>query len=120
MKSSKLPNEVSLVQTERVEIKKSDMPYLWDVPPGPCKEGTAGYRGQLSGQVRFSEPFVSPPEVIMALDTLDVSKADNLRILALVTKVAEAGFDYQLLTWCKTQVWRARASWIAIGDRPTN
>ena len=102
------------VQTGTVEIHKDKMGGLWDVRDSHCPRGREGQRGELSGRADFPEPFLSPPQVLLALSALDFASGRNLRIHAIVSKVDEAGFDYLLYTWCNTKVWWVRASWIAV------
>ena len=107
---------VTLVQTGRVEIHKNKIPNLWEVKVEHCPEKDAN-RGELNGRVNFPESFLSPPKVLMAFSSLDFSHGRNLRIVADAWNVDEKGFDYALLTWCNTKVWRVIASWIAVGER---
>ena len=103
-----------LAQTGMVEIYKKEVPELWNVESGHCPEGDKGKRGKLNRRVNFSKAFESPPEVLMALSNLDFSRKRNLRIAIFVRNIDKEGFDYDLHTWCDTQVRRARAFWIAV------
>lgn len=104
------------VQTGIVEIHKDKMGDLWDVEQNHCPRGREGQRGELSGRVKFPEPFLSPPQVLLALSALDLASDRNVRIRAVTSKVDEEGFDYLLYTWCNTRVWWIRASWIAVAE----
>ena len=75
-----------------------------------------GERGLTREIVKFERPFKSPPDVHIGLTYLDVSHTRNLRIRVSVTEVDADNFVCNLVTWANTEVYRAAAHWIAIGE----
>ena len=80
-------------------------------------EGVGGgpRRGHLNQRIRFPKPFASTPEVVMTLSMIDIIRGHNHRLVVEVRSVDEKGFNYDFATWGDTQIWRASASWIAVG-----
>lgn len=81
-------------------------------------------RGEIGKRIEFSNPFKKPPRVVLSLNLLDhvidknpQAKVDqNLRIRADIVEPPDThGFQYNLNTWCHTDIWAVRASWIAYG-----
>ena len=76
-------------------------------------------RGDIGKRIEFSTPFSKPPRVVLSLNLLDHviggGPDNNLRIRADVVETDTHGFDYNLNTWCHTDIWAVRASWIAYG-----
>ncbi|MDC0738849.1 H-type lectin domain-containing protein [Cognatishimia sp. SS12] len=66
--------------------------------------------------IKFSEAFVSPPVVQVALSLWDVSHEANIRADIGAEKVTEAGFDLVFRTWQDSKIARVRLSWVAFGE----
>jgi len=77
-----------------------------------CPEGTDAYRGIIEGRVEFDRSFDSDPEVLLALRDGTISNSFRIR-LELIAADAD-GFSYRFNTYCRTSVYGATASWIAI------
>ena len=77
-------------------------------------------RGYVGQRIEFSTSFKKPPRVILSLNLLDHvidgGIINNLRIRADVVGIDTDGFVYNLNTWCNTDIFAARASWIAYGN----
>ena len=86
----------------------------------PCK---VEERGILGERRVFEAPFLETPEVVVALQAIDIDVEDKttsaVRIRARVPpdKIDTDGFSYELVTWCNTTVYWAAMSWIAYGYR---
>lgn len=81
-------------------------------------KGRSGTGGAIDQRVDFDRPFVVAPKVMVALSFLDhviVPRTNNLRIETTVTKVDRHRFNYSIVTWADTDIWRADLSWIAYG-----
>lgn len=65
--------------------------------------------------VRFSEPFRSPPSVLLGLEMWDNDQGSNQRGDIGAEAVTEAGFDIVFKTWGDTRIARLRIRWTALG-----
>ncbi len=83
---------------------------------GPMWSGTGPRRAARS--VRFSEPFRHPPAVHVSLAMWDIHASTNPRMDLTAEEVTTEGFTILLQTWGDTQIARARANWLAIGELP--
>ena len=72
-------------------------------------------RGVMRGRVDFPEPFASAPKVIIALSTIDTGMNTNTRIRTTVDQVDTEGFHYRFHVWHDSVLYRAEASWMAVG-----
>lgn len=102
------------VQTGSVSMHRNEIPSLQNIDrcPKPPEEHR---RGHLAGRVNFPEPFVSPPEVLMAFAAIATAQVDRgNRLVVETTYVDKEGFDYVMYTWCNSIVTWVRASWIAV------
>ncbi len=64
--------------------------------------------------VRFATPFSAPPKVFLALNALDYSRGDFVRLNAHVTDVTATGFTAHLDTWVESQMFGVTATWVAM------
>ena len=109
-------NELKIL-TGSVDINGDTYPDVHDPHCRPNPQVPLRLRGARGERVDFSTPFASAPEVFMALSYIDTMTAgDPLRISTRVTAVDAHGFNYDLVVWCKTTLWRGRASWIAVAN----
>ncbi|WP_331457767.1 H-type lectin domain-containing protein [Aliiruegeria sabulilitoris] len=69
-------------------------------------------------RVRFSEPFRKRPSVQVSLSMWDIHSDRNSRMELSTEAISAEGFDLVFRTWGDTQVARARANWLAIGELP--
>lgn len=69
---------------------------------------TTGYK-EFKGNV-----FTSPPRVLVALDSFDISHDRVLRLVAKVSSITATGMTWHLDTWLNTTVYSASASYIAL------
>ena len=111
----KLKNVTPLrIESGVIDLHHSDSPDLRRTDQCPSE------RGHIDKRIEFSTPFKKPPEVVLSLNLLDHvidgGLANNLRIRADVVAIDTHGFDYNLNTWCNTDIWAVRASWIAYGQ----
>ena len=67
-------------------------------------------------QVRFSEPFSTPPSVHVGLSLWDVDQRANVRAELVAENVKLDKFDLVFRTWSDTRIARVRLSWMAIGE----
>lgn len=85
--------------------------------PSGCPTGAENLRGELKGRVNFSNPFATAPEVTVGLSEIHLRGGDSVdmnRLRISITSIDERGFDYSFVTWCRTVVQSATASWFAI------
>ncbi len=66
-------------------------------------------------EVKFAQPFASPPVVHVGIVGLDVCNRDNLRVRVQAVGVNTKGFTIEAQTWFNTQIWMVSVSWLAIG-----
>lgn len=67
-------------------------------------------------EVVFSEPYLSPPSVHVAMSMWDVSNIATARVDLRAEEITETGFQLVFRTWGDTKIARARANWRAIGE----
>ncbi|MDV7144502.1 H-type lectin domain-containing protein [Tropicimonas sp. TH_r6] len=67
-------------------------------------------------EIRFSERFMTPPSVHVSLSMVDIAASSNPRIDITARSITEEGFEIAVHTWSDTQIARASASWLAIGE----
>lgn len=107
--------EMSLVRIEsgNITIDHHSNPTLRHT--GACPS----IRGDVGRYIKFETPFAEKPKVVLSLNLLDhvIDRGliNNLRITAEVVEVFSDGFSYNVNTWCNTDIWAARVSWIAYG-----
>ncbi len=65
-------------------------------------------------EVKFEQPFASPPLVQLGIVGLDVSNRDNLRVRVRALDITKAGFTLEAETWFNTEIWMVSVSWLAI------
>ncbi|MGH1465961.1 MAG: H-type lectin domain-containing protein [Cognatishimia sp.] len=66
--------------------------------------------------IAFSESFLAPPVVQVALSLWDISNGSNIRADVSADKITCDGFDLVFRTWQDSKVARVRMSWIAFGE----
>jgi H-type lectin domain len=65
--------------------------------------------------IRFSDPFVAPPSVLVGISLWDMDHKTNMRADLTAEQVTETGFHLVFRTWGDTRIARIRADWTAIG-----
>lgn len=65
--------------------------------------------------VRFDQPFLAPPRVMVGLSMWDIAGGSNQRADITAENVTREGFDLVFRVWGDTRVARVRAEWLAIG-----
>jgi len=68
---------------------------------------------ETSRRINFDRPFVTPPNVIVSLNELDMSKDRNWRVTATATDIDTTGFTIHINTWADSVLYSATATWIA-------
>lgn len=59
--------------------------------------------------------FTTPPRIILAINSIDISCKRNLRLEAKASSVSTAGMTWHLNSWDDTCLYTAGASYIAVG-----
>ncbi len=57
--------------------------------------------------------YTEPPNIVVWLNALDLSKDANWRIRAVARDVSATGFDLGIESWADTVVYSASAAWVA-------
>ena len=70
---------------------------------------------EIRRRVTFSEPYDSPPSVMVSLSMWDFAHAANVRADISAETIDRAGFDIVFRTWGDTRIARVRVAWRAIG-----
>lgn len=83
---------------------------------GPMWSGTGAREAVV--EVLFSKPFKNEPSVQISLQMIDAKNSANLRYDLSPFDIREESFKIRFKTWSDTQIARAVASWIAIGEAP--
>lgn len=71
---------------------------------------------QSREKVMFSECFIGPPHVQVAISMWDISNKSNIRADVQAEEITPEGFQIVFRTWSDTQVARIRVAWTAIGE----
>ena len=66
--------------------------------------------------VRFTQPFLAPPMVHVAISMWDMDGETNQRADLKAEKITETGFALIFCTWGDSRVARIRADWMALGE----
>lgn len=66
--------------------------------------------------VKFREPFLTPPVVMVGLSMWDTDSANNQRADICAEVITEEGFHIVFRTWGDSRIARVRADWTAFGD----
>lgn len=74
---------------------------------------------RMARRIAFPRPYTAPPEVVVWLNRMHMSKEKNWRINAFAQDVTATGFTVAIDTWCDTVLWTGGVSWIAYPrDKP--
>ncbi len=65
--------------------------------------------------IKFKEPFMDPPAVMVGIAMWDIDHKHNARADLVAENITETGFQLVFRTWGDTRVARVRADWTAIG-----
>lgn len=69
--------------------------------------------------VKFEGQYGCVPKIVVWLNTIDMERTEEQRILALASDVTTKGFKLRVGTWGPSEVYDSRVSWIAVPyDRP--
>lgn len=105
-----------LVPTENELLEFRDKSSSIEDDGKTCKEGPDAHRGTLNRAIRFKKKFSQPPTVTLSIRNLDAYTGEsNFRLSLLASDVTTTGFNASLYTFCDTRIWRADATWIAVG-----
>lgn len=83
------------------------------VDDGPMWTGQGDRESRFP--IRFSEPFVAAPSVMVHIGLCDMDHQHNMRMDLSADAITESGFVIVFRTWGDTRVARIRADWMAIG-----
>jgi hypothetical protein len=75
---------------------------------------------QTSRQINFGRPYATPPQVVVWLNSLDMSRDANWRVNAYATDITATGFVIHIDTWADTVLYSGRISWIAYPSNKPN
>jgi len=64
--------------------------------------------------ITFAKPFVAPPRLPLGLNSLDIDKNANIRIIVNAENIAKEGFKASLNAWADTKLYSAGASWLEL------
>jgi len=64
--------------------------------------------------ITFAKPFVAPPRLPHGLNSLDIDKNFNIRIVANAESITKAGFKASLNAWADTKLYSAGDSWLEL------
>ena len=111
-------NDVKSITASQLHIQSGTAIAHHDDYSSLRQRNANGERGAINVRVDFDKPFLEIPEVMVSLSLIDHvtdSGQNNLRINVKVTNRDRHGFNYSIVTWANTDIWRADLSWIAYG-----
>ena len=122
--AARLGNEVAMLRDEvRIQTGIVSLPLVNHSPyPLAAQRGDDALKGIVGGRVDFAVPFSRPPEVHIALSSLNTyNGGNNFRVSVRVQSVDRDGFEYELYTWTtanvhgtSTLLYSGGASWVAL------
>ncbi|KAG9019633.1 hypothetical protein FRB90_011979 [Tulasnella sp. 427] len=68
---------------------------------------------KTSARIKFSHPFVTPPKVVVFLNSLDIDQSKNYRVKTYVSNVDTTGFTIHIDSWFDSILYSAKAGWVA-------
>ncbi|KAG6354008.1 hypothetical protein INS49_004979 [Diaporthe citri] len=66
-----------------------------------------------SKRINFTTPFSAPPKVVTWLQSLDMDKSKNWRIIASATDIDKNGFTIHADSWADSILYSAGVTWLA-------
>lgn len=99
-----------IAQIGRLEIKRA--------PGSRTLDGISTCTVEDAGRADFGRPFSVAPTVTVGISSLNMQGGDandSIRLAVRVTSVDANGFNYTLITGCRTKDYDATAEWLAIG-----
>jgi len=93
------------VQTGKFHTSNADPSYTLDK--------NDGVRTMLV-EVEYPKPFNKKPEVMVGVNLVDASNAQNLRYSVEVKSVSRDGFTLLVKTWSNTRIFEIGGGWIAV------
>lgn len=64
--------------------------------------------------ITFAKPFVAPPRLPHGLNSLDIDKNANIRVVAKAENITKEGFKASLDAWGDTKLYSAGYSWLEL------
>lgn len=64
-------------------------------------------------EIRFENPFIKKPKVILSVTQLDADKEANIRYNAEVLSISRDGFTIKFRTWSDSKIFSASGYWFA-------
>lgn len=68
-------------------------------------------------EVEYPKPFNKKPEVMVGVNLIDASNAQNLRYSVEVKSVSRDGFTLLVKTWANTRIFEIGGGWIAVAPQ---
>ena len=70
----------------------------------------------FDAEIKFAQPFSSPPTVVIALTGLDSSGSANTRVVLSSGDVTPMDFEIVVKTWADSLVYTVWGTWTAFGS----
>ncbi|KAG6908362.1 hypothetical protein DXG01_005180 [Tephrocybe rancida] len=77
-------------------------------------------KSPASVRVNFDRPFVTPPKVVVFLNSIDLGKGKNWRLRTTATAIDAKGFTLNIETWSDTVLYAAQVAWVAYPEDETH
>jgi H-type lectin domain-containing protein len=90
--------------------------YGYAANPGEWHLNTGLGRRTFDGEIKFPQPYASPPQVTVSLTGLDTGNVANTRVTIEAQDVTAADFEVLVNTWADSVVYSVWGSWIAVGQ----
>jgi hypothetical protein len=82
-------------------------------PAWPLDKGSGDRH--FDQHIDFARAFRTPPDVQVALTSIDIGNAANARLIVTAENVSATGFDIRFATWADTKVYAVIVNWTAYG-----
>ncbi|KAG9025085.1 hypothetical protein FS837_005096 [Tulasnella sp. UAMH 9824] len=68
---------------------------------------------ETSRPINFERPFVTPPKVVVFLNSFDTGSGTSTRVKTYPSNIDAKGFPIHIDTWADTILYSAKAGWVA-------
>lgn len=107
----KLKNSVNYITSSSGTLRLDKSSHTDLISDGKCDRK----RGIFEQKVHFGTAFIQPPDVVLAINGLDVRAGKDARFKSEIVNVDKDGFTFNAYTWCDTSVAYAELTWLAVG-----
>jgi hypothetical protein len=107
---------VPQVFTGALQVQTGTFFYGYETNPSEWNLDKGIGRRSFDAEIKFPQPFTTPPTVMIALSGLDASNGAGTRVAVASSDVTQLDFEVVATTWADSVVAQVWGTWIAIGQ----